>query len=108
LALFVAHRHKSGLAADDFGLNDQIVRPAQHDQMFDIIAANDHQLPLAIELKGVDQTEPGLAAPYLSGHPQPPRKDEPINERKDKNSEDEHQRGGGVHQELIVPKNRAE
>jgi hypothetical protein len=108
LAFFVTHRCKSWLAPDDFSLDHQIVRAAQHDQMFDIVAANDHQLPLAVEVKGVHQTEPGLTPACLSGHPQPPREDEPIKERKDKNGDDEHQRNGGVHQELIVPKNRAE
>jgi hypothetical protein len=106
--LDVAHRHKGGLASDNLGLNDQIVGPAQHDQMFDIVATNDHQLSLAIEVKGVHEAQSGLTPTDLTGHAQPPCEYEPINERKDKNGDDEHQRDGGVHHEFIVPKNRAE
>jgi hypothetical protein len=50
-------------SAVDLRFNENVVGPADHDQMFNIIAANEHQLPLAVEAEGVNEAEPRLAGP---------------------------------------------
>ena len=47
---------------DDGRLDHNISRTADHEQMFDIIAAHDHQLPLSIDLEGIHHPEPLLTA----------------------------------------------
>jgi hypothetical protein len=50
------------LGTDDRGFDDHIVRAADHNEVFDIIAAHDHELPLPVHLKGIDDAEPLLPA----------------------------------------------
>jgi hypothetical protein len=40
--------------AIDLRLDQNVVRPADHDQMFDIVAPDEHQLPLPVEAERVD------------------------------------------------------
>ena len=45
----------------DRGFDQHIVRPADHDQMFDIVAPYQHELALPIEIEHIDDGEPRLA-----------------------------------------------
>jgi hypothetical protein len=85
LTVFLAYGGVGGLGANNFGFDDEIVGAAQHDQMFDIVATNNHQLSLAVEIESVDQPQARLPPAGLSGHPQPPGRKYSINqEEKDK------------------------
>ena len=45
----------------DGGFHHQIIRAADHDEMFDIVAAHQHQLTLPIKIKRIHNAKPGLA-----------------------------------------------
>jgi len=60
--------------AIDLRLDQNVVRPADHDQVFDIVAPDEHQLPLPVEAECVDQPEPRLAGPTA-------RNAQPLSER---------------------------
>jgi hypothetical protein len=67
-------------------LNQNVVRSADHDQMFDIVATDQHQLPLPIEAECVDQPEPRLAG-ASARDAQPMSERQPVQNR-------EHDEGG--------------
>jgi hypothetical protein len=58
------------LHAKDLRLDHDIVRAANHQEMFDIVAPDDHELTLTVQRKGVDQSKPRLARPTPSGKSQ--------------------------------------
>ena len=60
-----------------------VVRAADHDQMFDIVAPHQHQLALSVERKGVDQAESRLARAAAAGNAQAMAENEAINDDKD-------------------------
>jgi hypothetical protein len=45
----------------DRGFDQNIVRPADHDQMFDIVAPHQHELALSVEVEDIDDGESRLA-----------------------------------------------
>ena len=47
--------------ATDLRFDEDVVWPADHDQMLDIVSADYHQLTLAVEAEGVHKPKPGLA-----------------------------------------------
>ena len=57
-----------------------VVRAADHDQMLDIVAADENELPLTVEAEGVDQPEPRLARPS-SRDAQPMGEHKPVDDR---------------------------
>jgi hypothetical protein len=50
--------------------------------MFDIVAPNEHELPLAVEAERVDEAEPRLAGPSAR-NAQPMRKYQSVDDRHD-------------------------
>jgi hypothetical protein len=79
-------RSLSALARRDRGainlrLNQNVVRAADHDKMFNIVAPDKHQLPLTVEAECIDQPEPRLAGPSTR-NAQAMCKRQPINKRK--------------------------
>jgi hypothetical protein len=52
----------SRLGADNRGFDHHVVRPADHQEMLDIIAAHDDELPLPVDLEGIYDAEALLAA----------------------------------------------
>ena len=50
------------LAAHDIGFDQDVGRAADHDQVFDIVAAHDHELAAAIDGAGFDHRETRLAS----------------------------------------------
>ena len=66
--------------AIDLRFEQDVVRAADHHQMFDIVAADENELPLSIEAERVDQPQSGLARPS-AGNAQPVREQEPIDDR---------------------------
>ena len=77
-----ARRRRNG-GADDLRFDQDVVGPADHDQMFDIVAAQQNQLTLPVERKGVDQPQPRLARATAAGNAQAMAEREPINDRED-------------------------
>jgi len=61
-------------------LQQNVVRPADHDQVFDIVAPDEHQLALPVEAESVNQPEPRLAGPSAR-NAQPMGEREPIENR---------------------------
>ena len=51
------------LGADDGPFDEQVVWPANHQQMLDIIPADNDELAMTVEIVGVDDAKPGLARP---------------------------------------------
>ena len=72
--------------AIDLRLDQNVVRPADHDQMFDIVATDKHELPLPVQAECIDQPEPRLAGPSAR-NTQPMSEGQPVNNR-------EHDKGG--------------
>jgi hypothetical protein len=60
--------------AIDLRLEQNVVGPADHDEMFHIVAPDEHKLALPVEAECVDQPEPGLAGPSA-------RNTQPLSER---------------------------
>jgi hypothetical protein len=55
--------------AHDVALDHAIIRPAQHDEMLDIVTAQQHELALAVEIIDIDDTQPRLTpASALATH----------------------------------------
>jgi hypothetical protein len=50
-----------GRGADDFAFDQNVVRAADHNKMFDIIAPDQNQAAAGVDGEGVENTEPGLA-----------------------------------------------
>ena len=74
----VLARRRGG--AIDLRLDQNVVRPTDHHQMFDIVAPDEHQLALPVEAECVDQPEPRLAGPSAR-NAQPIRKRQPVENR---------------------------
>jgi hypothetical protein len=82
-------RHRD---ADDVALDDEIVGSTQHHQMFDIVAPQEDELPLPVEIVDIDDAEPRLspAAAILAGQIEPLSADAPEHdgEKSEKRSND--------------------
>ncbi len=63
----------SGLGAHDIGFDDDIGGAADHQQMFDVVAAHQHQPPAAVDGGGIDHRQPrhpsaiGVGAEAVAG-----------------------------------------
>ena len=71
--------------AIDLQLDQNVVRPPDHNQVFDVVAPDEHQLALPVEAEGVDQPEPRLAGPS-AGNTQTMSESQPVQNRQ--NDED--------------------
>ena len=71
--------------AIDLRLDQNVVRPPDHNQVFDVVAPDEHQLALPVEAEGVDQPEPRLAGPS-AGNTQTMSESQPVQNRQ--NDED--------------------
>jgi hypothetical protein len=61
-------------------LEQNVVRPTDQNQMFDIVAPDEHELALPVEAECVDQPEPGLAGPSAR-NAQPMSERQPVKNR---------------------------
>jgi hypothetical protein len=69
--------------ADDVRLDHDVVGTAHKEQVLDIVAPQEDELPMAIEIVDVDDAKPGLAGPpALVGERQPPSRQPPQDQRK--------------------------
>jgi hypothetical protein len=87
--------------ARDRGFDQNIVRPADHDQMFDIVSPYEHELALPVEIEDIDNGKPRLV-PAAAVHGDPPVEQNPPShddEDADGDEQDEHQQNGN---ELVV------
>jgi hypothetical protein len=94
---------RSRLCADDLGFDDHIVGTAQHQQMFDIVPPDNHQLTFGIQDEGVNYAKPWLAATGRTWQATTPAKQQPVEEYKNKRSDT---RGNGkacVEERLVLP-----
>ena len=66
--------------AIDLRLDQNVVRPSDHDQVFDVVAPDEHQLALPIEAERIDQPEPRLAGPSAR-NAQPTSERQPVQNR---------------------------
>ena len=60
--------------------DQNVVRSADHDEMLDIVAPDEHQLTLPVEAESVDEAEPRLARPPAR-NAQPMGEREPVDDR---------------------------
>src|SRR5690606_6994894 len=73
LAIVRSSRALSGVACRSFGLfgngnagfDDEVLRATGHDDVFDIVATDDHHLALAVDGRALDDHEPLLDATEL-------------------------------------------
>ena len=61
--------------------------------MLDIVAPDEHELPLAVEAEGVDQPKARLAGPP-AGNAQPMRESQPVDNRQ--NDQDRERKAQGI------------
>jgi hypothetical protein len=88
-------RRKPGARhTDDVRLDDDVVRAADKKEMFDIVAPEQDQLPVAIEVVDIHDPEPGLACPAaIARQSQPPSRQAPQHQRKQRQQhEDDRER----------------
>jgi hypothetical protein len=74
--------------ANDLGLDDEIVRTADQQQVLNIIAAHNHELPLLVEVESVDYSEPRLACPAITRQLYPAPRSQPEKQRQQDRSGD--------------------
>ena len=75
--------------------------------MFNIVATNDDQLALPVDIEGVDHAEPGLSGAPAAGAPDPTAEDQPqyIDNQKNDNQYDKGaNRIGQHHAQIVVTK----
>lgn len=89
------------LDSDDFRFDHKIVGAADHDEMFGIVAADDDQLALPIEIKGVDNAKPRLAGPPTR-HPQTAAKQHSDNEEQQQGRNEKGDYRRSEHQWLVL------
>ena len=77
-SLAVLARRRRG--AIDLRLEQNVVRPADHDQVFDIVPPDEHELALPVEAECVDQPEPRLSGPSAR-NAQPMSERQPVKNR---------------------------
>jgi hypothetical protein len=61
------HRLAAGHGADDIGFHHDIGRAADHQQMLDVVAPDQHQPPAAVDGGGVDHRQPRHPPPVGVG-----------------------------------------
>ncbi len=88
---------------DDLRLDQYVVGAADHDQMFDIVAADDDELPLAIEIEGINNTKPHLSGPSPR-HAEPAPESEPEDEQNEHGGNEKRHRCRGDHQRFVLDK----
>jgi hypothetical protein len=66
--------------AIDLRLEQNVVRPADHDQVFDIVAPDEHELALPVKAECVHQPQPRLAGPSAR-NAQPMSERQPVKNR---------------------------
>ena len=101
LPRIVAQSRVAPFRADDLGFDHKIVRTADHDEMLDIIAPDDHQLAVAVEVEGVDDAEPRQPRPAVARRFQPSSESEAINEKDKRRCEQEGERPDDERQTLV-------
>lgn len=78
--------------AHDVAFDDEIIGAAQHDQMLDVVAPQQDELALPIEIVDIDDAEPRLspATAILAGQSEPLSADPPKHDREksEKRSDD--------------------
>ena len=95
-------RAACGLVADDRRFDDHVRRAADHDQVLDVVAPDQNQLALAIEVIGIDDAEAGLTCAPVGCRAQPPAERQAV-EQEDHDEQDEDSRHHGSRgQELVV------
>jgi hypothetical protein len=58
-----------GCAAHDIGFDHDVARTAYHQEMFDVVAADDDELATAVDGRGIDQGEARLTPTRCSIDP---------------------------------------
>ena len=95
----------AGRDAHDVGLDDEIVRAADEQEVLDVVPPQEDELALAVEVVDVDDAEPGLArAPAVlrrhaearSGEPPKPERQEREEAEDDREGDHVLDRRGGV------------
>ncbi|MBV8320041.1 MAG: hypothetical protein JO049_05135 [Hyphomicrobiales bacterium] len=74
-AVFATGRKRS----IDLRLDENVIRPTDHDEMFHVVASDEDELPLAVQTERVDEAQPRLPGPP-SWDPQPVREHQTIND----------------------------
>jgi hypothetical protein len=87
---------RAGFGPDDLRLDEYVVRAADHDEMFDIVAPDYDELALAVEIEGIDDAEPHLPrAP--AGHAEATAECKPKHKQNEHGGNEERHRGGADH-----------
>jgi hypothetical protein len=89
-----------GLGAHDRAFHKKVVGAADHEQVFDVVAAHDHELAMAVEVVGVDDAEPWLArAPAAA---QASAEHEPDEKHHDENDDENRRKAQEPEQDPVV------
>src|SRR5205807_3166725 len=64
----------AALGADYFRFDHEVVGSPDHQQVFDIIASNNDELALPVEVEGVDGSKPRQPGPSITWQPKPASK----------------------------------
>jgi hypothetical protein len=85
----------------DFGFDQEIVGAADHDEMFGIVAADDDELALTVEIEGIDDAKPRLAGP-AARQAQPTPEQHLTNRKQQEDPDEKGQEPSTHHQRLII------
>jgi hypothetical protein len=94
------------LHTHDLGLDDDVVRTADHQEMFDIVPPHDDKLALSVKRKGVDQTQPRLARLAPARKAQPMAEKSAISDNQGDNRNERYSREYGDLQDGFVAKRK--
>ena len=70
--------------------------------MFDIVAPDEDQLALPVEVVGVDDAEPRLAGPAVRCRTQPSTEQKPVEQEDHEDEDDDRGNDRGIGQRLVV------
>ena len=91
----------ASLHPDDFGFDQDVVRAADHDEMFGVVAAHDDQLALAVQIERIDDAEPCLTR-TAARHAQTAAEQHPDDEKHQKSGDEERDNGQTEHSGLAT------
>ncbi len=61
----------AALGADNFRFDHEVVGSPDHQQVFDVVASNNNELALPVEVEGIDGSKPRQPGPSITWQPKP-------------------------------------
>ena len=94
----------AALGADNFQFDHEVVGSPDHQKMFDIVASNNDELALPVEVEGIDSPKPRRPGPSITRQPKPASEGKAENKGQQSSGGEECDRRGGKGETLAREK----